>query len=67
MLPVYQVLLKSFNCSREDFGRGFTIYGCDGHLGDVTQMPRTNFHSTYPQRLHTKFGFDWPSSFREDV
>ena len=27
----------------EDFLRVFTIYGRGGHLGHVTQMPRTNF------------------------
>ena len=26
-----------------------------------------NFLSHFPRRLHMKFGFDWPSSFREDV
>ena len=31
-------------------------------------MQPTNFHSPYPWRLHIKFGFDWPSSFRgEDL
>ena len=35
-----------------------TIYGRDGRLGHVTQMPRTNFRSPYPRRLHIKFGFD---------
>ena len=50
----------------EDFGRFFTIYGRDGYLGHVTQMPRTNFRSPYPRRLHIKFGFDWPSGFREE-
>ena len=53
--------------SGEDFLRVFTIYGCGGHLGHVTQVPRTNFRSPYPRRLHIKFGFDWPSGFREDV
>ena len=28
------------------------------HIGHVTQMPRTNFRSPYPRRLHIKFGFD---------
>ena len=52
----------------EDFLRVFTIYGRGGHLGHVTQMPRTNFHSPYPRKLHIKFGFDQASSFRgEDV
>ena len=36
----------------EDFWRVFTIYGRGGHLGHVTQMPRTNFRSPYPSRLH---------------
>ena len=31
--------------------KGFTIYGRGGHLGHVTQMPRTNFRSPYPRRL----------------
>ena len=51
----------------EDFLWGFTIYGPGGHLGHVTPMLRTNFRSPYPRRLHIKFGFDWPSGFREDV
>ena len=51
----------------EDFQRVFTIYGGGGHLGHVTQMPRTNFRSPYPRRLQIKFGFDWPSPFRGDV
>ena len=45
----------------DDFLRVFTIYGRGGHLGHVTQMPRTNFHSPNPRRLHIKFGFDWAS------
>ena len=47
----------------EDFLRVFTIYGRGGHLGHVTQMPRTNFRSPYPRRLYIKFGFDRPSGF----
>ena len=48
--------------------KGFIIYGRGGHLGHVTQMPRTNFRSPYPRRLHIKFGFDcWQSSFGEDL
>ena len=52
--------------SGEDFLRVFTIYGRGGHLGHVTQMPRTNFCSPYPRGLHIKFGFDWASSFGEE-
>ena len=50
----------------EDFSRVFTIYGLGGHLGQVTQMPRTNFRSHYPRRLHIKVGFDWQSGFGEE-
>ena len=50
----------------EDFLRVFTIYGRGGHLGHVTQMPRTNFRSPYPRRLHIKFGFDRASGFGEE-
>ena len=54
--------------SGEDFLRGFTIHGRGGHLGHVTQMPRTNFRSPYPRRLHRNLAFDWRSGFRgEDV
>ena len=53
--------------SAEDFWRVFTIYRRGGHLGHVPRMPRTNILSLYPWRLHTKFGFDWPSGFGEDV
>ena len=45
--------------------KDFTIHGCGGHFGHVTQMPRTNFRSTYPRRLHIQSGFDLPSVFRE--
>ena len=51
----------------KDFWRVFTIYGRGGHLGHVTQMPRTNFRSPYPWRLHIEFGFDRASGFGEEV
>ena len=50
----------------EDFCRVLTIYGRGGHLGHVTQMPRRNFRSPYPRRLHIKFGFDRQSGFGEE-
>ena len=50
----------------EDFLRVFTIYGCGGHLGHVTQMPRTTLRSLYPRRLLVKFGFDRASTFGEE-
>ena len=52
----------------EDFLGFFTIYERCDHLGHVIQMPRTNFRSPFPRRLHIKFGFDRASGFRgEDV
>ena len=57
---------QSDGSGEEDFWRVFTIYGRGGHLGHVTQMTQTNFHSPYPRRLQIKFGFDWPSSFWEE-
>ena len=46
----------------------FTIYMYwhGGNLGHVTNMPRTNFRSLYPRRLHIKFGFDQPIGFGEE-
>ena len=57
---------RSAGSREEDFWRVFTIYGRGGHLGHVTQMLRINFRSPHPSRLHIKFGFDWPSGFREE-
>ena len=31
----------------------------------VTQMRWKNFCPPYPLKLHMKFGFDWPSDFRD--
>ena len=50
----------------EDFLSVCTIYGRGGHLGHVTQMPRTNFRSPYPRRLNIKFCFDRASGFEEE-
>ena len=50
----------------EDVLMVFTMYGRGGHLGHVTQMPRTNFRSPYPRRLHIKSGFDRASGFGEE-
>ena len=54
---------RSAGSGEEDFIRIFTIYGHGGHLGHVTHMPRSKFHTPYPRRLHIKFGFDRPSGF----
>ena len=57
---------RSAGCGEKDLLWVFTICGLGGHLGHVTKMPRTNFRSSYPRRLHIKFGFDRPSGFREE-
>ena len=44
--------------SGEDFLRVFTIYGRGGHLGHVTQIPRSKYRSPLSRRLHIKFSFD---------
>ena len=49
------------------FLKVFTINEHGGHLGHVTCTIYIFFLSHSPRRLHTKFGFDWPSSFREIV
>ena len=49
----------------EDFLRFFTIYAHGGDLGHVTWTIYINFRSPFPKRLLIKFGFDWPSGFRE--
>ena len=53
--------------SGEDFLRVVTVYVCGDHLGHVTRMPSIHFRFPYPMRPRIKFGFDWPSGFREDV
>ena len=58
---------RSTGSGDEVFLRVFTIYGCGGHLGHVTQMLRTKFRSSNLRRLHIKFGFYQPSSFGGDV
>ena len=48
---------------RRRFKKVFAIYSHGGYLGHVTLTIYTNFHSLF---LRIKFGFDWPSSFREE-
>ena len=57
---------RTISSIEEDF-EAFTINKHDGHLGHVTCTICINFLSYYTRRLHIKFGFDWPSGFREDV
>ena len=50
----------------DGFLKVFTIFWHGGNLGHVTWTIYTNFGSPFPRRLHIIFGFDWPSSFREE-
>ena len=47
----------------ENFLKGFTIYGCGGHLGLVTSIMSSDFHFLVPESIHKKFGSDRHSSF----
>ena len=42
------------------------IYGHGGHLGHVTWTSYIHIGSPFLLMLHIKFGFDWPSGFREE-
>ena len=49
----------------------FAFHSHGGHLGHVTILTiltiYIKFGSPFLQMLHMKFGFDWPSGFREDL
>ena len=47
-------------------GEDFAIYSHGGHLGHVTLTIYTNIRSLFLRMLYIKFGFDWPSGFREE-
>ena len=48
------------------FLKVFAIYSHGSHLGHVTLTIYIYFHSHLLTMLLIKFGFDWPSSFREE-
>ena len=50
----------------EDFLKVFAIYSHGGHLDHVTLSIYTNFRSPFLRMFHIKFGFEWPSGFREE-
>ena len=52
---------------RRRFFKVFAIYGHGGHLGHVTWTKYINFVSRFAWRLHMKFNWNWPSSFRGEV
>ena len=47
------------------FFKIFVIYSHGGHLGQVTVTIYAILHSIFLRMLHIKFGFGWPSGFRE--
>ena len=51
--------------AEEDFLIFFVIYSHGGHLGHLTITIYKNFHSPFLRVLYIKFGFDWPSVFRD--
>ena len=53
--------------SGEIFINVFAIYNHGGHHGHVTWTIYIYFCSTFLWMLHMKFGFDWPSGFKEDL
>ena len=51
-------------CPGEEYFEGFlTIYGHDGHLGHVTQIPGKYLLFSLLNEASRKFGFDWQSGF----
>ena len=48
------------------FLKVFAINSHEDHLGHVTWTIYINFRSPFLRMLHMKFGFDWPSRFREE-
>ena len=57
---------RSPSYEEEDDFKIFVINSHGGHLGHVTMTIYANFHSFFLRMFHIKFGFDWPSSFREE-
>ena len=45
----------------------YSIYEHDGHLEFRIEIILAFFRSPNPWRLHMKFGYIWPSGFREEV
>ena len=42
------------------------MYGHGGHLGHVTWIIYIHIDNPFLLMLHIKFGFGWPSGFREE-
>ena len=57
---------SAFWFRRRRFSKVFIIYGHGEHLCHVTWNVWIKFLFPYPWRFHMKFGFNWPSGFREE-
>ena len=59
--------MSSFTAKVSQFPRRFLkgFYGHGSHLGHVTWIIYIYIGSHFLKMLHVKFGFDWPSGFRE--
>ena len=44
----------------------FAVYSHGSHLGHVTLTFYINLRFPFLRMLHIKFGFDWPSGFRDE-
>ena len=58
---------QPFGSGEEDFLRFLAYMGMAAILVMWPGLFWTNFRSPVSKRLHMKFGFKWPSGFREDV
>ena len=54
---------QSISSREEDFLKFFSIYGHGSHLGNVTQLIYTEFHSHSPISFHMNFGSKSPNCF----
>ena len=57
--------LAKWFCRRRFF-KVLSISEHGGHFGHMTWIIYINFRSPFPRRLHIKFGFDRPGSFRRE-
>ena len=55
---------RTLGSTEEDFS--IHVYGHGSHLGHVTKtIFKIDVSGIFPVRLRKRFGFDWPSGFRE--
>ena len=56
---------RTIASGEEDFFTAFTIYRHSGHVGHVTQLICTNYHSHSHFSFHMNFGSKSPNCFCE--